>query len=136
MATEKYEDVLRFWFPLQPNTDRAAMVRQWEWWFRGGGNVEIIEHFSPLLEQAIRGELDAWSRQPRSRLALILVLDQFSHSIYQDTAQAFAQGSKACKLTLDGINNRSENKTSKKGIAEVRVLIRKAMRTLSLVVLG
>lgn len=104
MITEKYEDVLRFWFPIQPNTDQAAIVQQWEWWFRGGGNVEIIEHFSPLLEQAIRGELEAWSGQPRSRLALILVLDQFSRSIYQDTAQAFAQDSKACQLTLDGIN--------------------------------
>ncbi|MBD1864876.1 MULTISPECIES: DUF924 family protein [Trichocoleus] len=104
MATEKYEDVLRFWFPVQPKTDQPAMVRQWEWWFRGGGNAEIIEHFSPLLEQAIRGELDAWSRQPQSRLALILVLDQFSRSIYQDTALAFAQDSKACMLTLEGIN--------------------------------
>lgn len=80
------------------------MVRQWEWWFRGGGKVEIIEHFSPLLEQAMRGELDAWSRQPRSRLALIIILDQFSRSIYQDTAQAFSQDSKACKLALEGIN--------------------------------
>ncbi|HHP7232305.1 MAG TPA: DUF924 family protein [Xenococcaceae cyanobacterium] len=80
------------------------MVRRWEWWFRGGANVEIIEHFSPLLEQAIRGELDAWVHQSRSRLALILVLDQFSRSIYPGTAQAFAQDSKACKLTLEGIS--------------------------------
>jgi len=104
LITEKYEDVLRFWFPSQPSPDQAAMVCQWEWWFRGGGNVEIIEHFSPLLEQAIRGELDDWSHQPRSRLALILVLDQFSRSIYPDTAQAFAQDSKACKLVLEGIH--------------------------------
>lgn len=96
--------MLQFWFPSQPSPDQATMVRQWEWWFRGGANGEIIEHFSPLLEQAIRGELDAWFRQPRSRLALILVLDQFSRSIYQDTAQAFAQDAKACKLTLEGIN--------------------------------
>ncbi|YAG14739.1 DUF924 domain-containing protein [Nostoc sp. DSM 114161] len=80
------------------------MVRRWEWWFRGGANVEVIGHFSPLLEQAIRGELDAWSGQPRSRLALILVLDQFSRSIYAGTAQAFAQDLKACKLTLEGIS--------------------------------
>lgn len=104
MIAEKYEDVLRFWFPIQPNPDQATIVQQWEWWFRGGGNVEIIERFSPLLDQAIRGELEAWSSQPRSRLALILVLDQFSRAIYQDTAQAFAQDSQACTLTLDGIN--------------------------------
>jgi len=104
LTTEKYEDVLRFWFPSQPSPDRATMVRRWEWWFRGGANVEVIEYFSPLLEQAIKGELDAWSGQPRSRLALILVLDQFSRSIYPGTAQAFAQDSKACALTLEGIN--------------------------------
>jgi uncharacterized protein (DUF924 family) len=102
--SEKDEDVLRFWFPSQPSLSQATMVRRWEWWFRGGANVEIIEHFSPLLEQAIRGELDAWSHQSRSRLALILVLDQFSRSIYPGTAQAFAQDSKACKLTLEGIS--------------------------------
>lgn len=104
MANKNYEDVLRFWFPIQPNSDPTTIVRQWEWWFRGGGNVEIIEHFSPLLEQAIQGELEAWSGQPRSRLALIIILDQFSRSIYQDTAQAFAQDSKARELTLEGID--------------------------------
>lgn len=80
------------------------MVRRWEWWFRGGANANVTERFSPLLEQAMRGELDAWSREPRSRLALILILDQFSRSIYQGTAQAFAQDSKACTLTLEGID--------------------------------
>jgi uncharacterized protein (DUF924 family) len=104
LTTEKYEDVLRFWFPSQPSPDLATMVRRWEWWFGGGANVEVIEHFSPLLEQAIGGELDAWSGQPRSRLALILVLDQFSRSIYAGTARAFAQDLKACDLTLEGIN--------------------------------
>lgn len=104
MNTERSEAVLQFWFPNHLSTDRAAMVRQWEWWFRGGANADIIEHFSPLLEQATRGELDAWDREPRSRLALILVLDQFSRSIYQGTAQAFAHDSKACALTLEGID--------------------------------
>ncbi|MHC5937112.1 DUF924 family protein [Nostoc sp.] len=104
MITEKYEDVLQFWFPSQPSPDQATIVRCWEWWFRGKANVEVIEHFSPLLEQAIRGELDAWSGQARSRLALILVLDQFSRSIYPGTVQAFAQDSKACQLTIEGIN--------------------------------
>ncbi len=80
------------------------MVRQWEWWFRGGGNADITEHFSPLLERATRGKLDAWSCEPQSRLALIIVLDQFSRTIYSGTAQAFAQDEKACALTLEGID--------------------------------
>lgn len=80
------------------------MVRQWEWWFRGGGDADITEHFSPLLERATRGELDIWSHQPRSRLALIIVLDQFSRTIYRGTAQAFAQDPKACFLACEGID--------------------------------
>jgi uncharacterized protein (DUF924 family) len=98
------EDVLRFWFPIQPNSEQPAMVRQWDWWFCGGADADVIEHFSGLLEQATQGELDTWSREPRSRLALIIVLDQFSRSIHRLTAQAFAQDEKALALALEGID--------------------------------
>lgn len=103
MKTHQFEDVLQFWFPQSFDQDQATLVRQFRWWFRGGGNADIIQRFSPLLEQAIRGELDDWLYEPRSRLALIIVLDQFSRTIHQGTAQAFAQDSKACLLTLEGI---------------------------------
>jgi uncharacterized protein (DUF924 family) len=103
LKTEQFEDVLQFWFPNQPNSNQAVMVRQWDWWFRGGATDDVIKHFSLLLEQATQGELDDWSCQSRSRLALIIVLDQFSRSIYQGTAQAFAQDPKACALALEGV---------------------------------
>lgn len=106
------EDVLRFWFTnlnddqqANQQTDQKTMVRQWQWWFSGGGNAEIIQRFSPLLEQAVHGELDDWASEPDSRLALIIVLDQFSRAIYRGTAQAFAQDEKACSLALEGISN-------------------------------
>lgn len=103
MKNTAVEDVLKFWFPSLPDGDPAAFVRQWEWWFRGGGDTEIVARFSPLLERAIRGELDDWEREPHSRLALILILDQFSRTIYRGTARAFAQDEKASALTLSGI---------------------------------
>lgn len=103
MQTTAFEDVLQFWFPSLQQDDLAAWVRQWQWWFRGGGNAAIVEHFSPLLERAIQGELDDWAREPRSRLALILILDQFSRTIYRGTAQAFAQDEKARVLAISGI---------------------------------
>ncbi|MBW4622539.1 MAG: DUF924 domain-containing protein [Cyanosarcina radialis HA8281-LM2] len=106
------QQVLQFWFPNLPKGDtcyaqarqRAAMVRQWEWWFRGGADAEIVDRFAPLLERATQGELDSWSSEPRSRLALILILDQFPRSLYRGTALAFAQDSKACNLALEGID--------------------------------
>jgi uncharacterized protein (DUF924 family) len=104
-TNEGFEEVLRFWFSSRPSGDHAAMVRQMEWWFRGGADSEIVERFPPLLDQAKRGELDSWSDSPRSRLALIIVLDQFSRTIHRGTAQAFAQDPKALGLALEGIEN-------------------------------
>ena len=79
------------------------MVDQFGWWFGGGADAAIVEQFAPVLERATRGELDHWSYGPRSRLALIIVLDQFSRSIHRGTARAFAQDQKALALALQGI---------------------------------
>ena len=103
MLRQQFEDVLRFWFPTRPIGDHAAAVRQFEWWFGGGSNAAVAELFAPLLERAIRGEFDHWSARARSRLALIVVLDQFSRSIHRGTARAFAQDANALALALEGI---------------------------------
>jgi uncharacterized protein (DUF924 family) len=103
MPTEEFEDVLRFWFPPHVSDAHAAMVRQFEWWFGGGADAAITERFLRLLERATRGELDHWAHGPQPRLALIIILDQFSRSLYRDTARAFAQDQKALALTLEGI---------------------------------
>jgi uncharacterized protein (DUF924 family) len=103
MQTEEFEEVLRFWFSDLSSADHARIAQQFEWWFRGGTDAAICERFVNLLERAIRGDLDRWARQPRSRLALIIVLDQFSRSVFRDTARAFAQDAKALKLALEGI---------------------------------
>jgi uncharacterized protein (DUF924 family) len=100
---EEFEEVLRFWFSSLPRGNHVAMVRQMEWWFRGGADSEIIKRFPSLLERAVRGILDNWSQSPRPRLALIIVLDQFSRTIHRGTAQAFAQDHKALGLALEGI---------------------------------
>lgn len=101
MHPEDSEDVLRFWSPELSDANHAMMVRQFEWWFRGGADSAIAEQFSLLLERATRGELERWSN---SRLALTIVLDQFSRSLYRDTARALAQDPKALALTLEGID--------------------------------
>jgi uncharacterized protein (DUF924 family) len=103
MMTEESEGVLAFWFPDLSVADHARLVRQFEWWFRGGADAAIAERFAPFFARAARSELDHWSAQPRSRLALIIVLDQFPRSLYRDTAQAYAQDPKGLALALDGI---------------------------------
>ena len=102
MQSEGFEEVLRFWFP-DLSADHARMIRQFEWWFRGGADAAICERFLKLLERAIHNDLDHWARQARSRLALIIVLDQFSRSVFRNTARAFAQDPKALNLAFEGI---------------------------------
>ena len=97
------EDVLGFWFPDLSAADHAQMIRRFEWWFRGGADTAISARFAPILPRAARGELDHWAEGPRSRLALIVVLDQFSRSLHRGTAGAFAQDPKALSLALEGI---------------------------------
>src|SRR3712207_231602 len=72
----------------------------------GGPDVdrEITERFGELLEQARRGELDQWADTPRGRLALIIVLDQFSRNIYRGSRLSYSQDQKALQLALEGID--------------------------------
>lgn len=105
MPTQEFEEVLEFWFPQRVRNEHAVMVRQFAWWFRGGADAAISKRFSLLLGRAVRGELAHWAHEARSRLALIIVLDQFSRSLYRGTAQAFAQDPQALALALEGLTS-------------------------------
>jgi uncharacterized protein (DUF924 family) len=105
MPMGEFEDVLRFWFPPHLRNEHAAMVRQFDWWFGGGADAAIAERFPCLLDPATHGELDHWAGEPRSRLALIIILDQFSRFLYRGTARAFAQDQRALNLALQGIES-------------------------------
>ena len=97
------EDILAFWFPPGLDADEAAHRRQFEVWFGGGANALIAKRHAGVHAAAARGELDSWADAPRSRLALIIVLDQFSRSLHGGTAQAYAQDDKAVALSIEGI---------------------------------
>jgi uncharacterized protein (DUF924 family) len=106
MSEHRAEDVLSFWFPPASwSTDPTIVGRQVQWWFRGGADAEIAVKFGPMLAAAERGELEEWSSSPRSRLALIILLDQFSRSIHRGSAKAYANDAKALSMTLEGLEN-------------------------------
>jgi uncharacterized protein (DUF924 family) len=102
------EEVLSYWFPEDDifDADRETFGRQMQWWFQGGPAVdrEISERFGGVLEEARRGELDSWAETPRGRLALIVVLDQFSRNVYRGSSLSYAQDEKALELAVEGID--------------------------------
>lgn len=103
MRTQTPAEVLEFWFPEPRPKEHAAMVARQEWWFRGGADAQILLRFVPLHECAARGELDGWAKTSRGRLALILVLDQFSRTIHRNTPAMYAQDPKARALAREGL---------------------------------
>ncbi|MBN1587265.1 MAG: DUF924 domain-containing protein [Candidatus Omnitrophica bacterium] len=97
-------DVLDFWFgQLEGDAffpeDKASM------WFRGGPEVdeEISRRFGAAVQSALAGQLDNWKVEPRSCLALILLLDQFTRNIYRGMARAYSGDAQALELCLWGM---------------------------------
>jgi uncharacterized protein (DUF924 family) len=99
------DEILAFWFPADLNgAGEPRFVEQVKFWFRGGADEEIIRRFAEVTAHALDGGLAEWERDPRQRLALILVLDQFPRSLYRDTPRAFSGAARAerlCLATLD-----------------------------------
>jgi uncharacterized protein (DUF924 family) len=105
------EEVLSYWFPEGiDDADPQTLGQQMERWMAGGPEVdkEITVRFGETLEQARRGELDHWAATARGRLALIVVLDQFSRNVYRDSLLSYAQDEKALRLALEGIDLRMD----------------------------
>ena len=81
-------------------------------WFGGGAALdeEITNRFGVRVMQALEGELNDWAnisstpaqpaRPPLGRLALIILLDQFTRNVFRGSGQAFAGDALAQQLVL------------------------------------
>jgi len=99
------EQVLDFWFGGCGPDGALDRARQ-KMWFSDGRQHDSAIHkrFGKLHRRAARSELDAeWAATPRGRIALIVVLDQFSRHIHRGTAAAFAQDPAAQRLASAGV---------------------------------
>lgn len=96
------QDVLEFWFGEPPST-KDEMMAQIKRWFQGGPEMdaEVIERFGDAVGRALAGELDDWADEPRSRLALVLVLDQFTRNVFRGDPRTYAGDPKAQRLALE-----------------------------------
>ena len=100
MAT--IDDVLTFWFGTAPAADAAGFGARMQRWYLGGPaeDVAIRERFADTIERALAGELDGWADTPRGGVALILVLDQMTRSVFRGTPRSFAGDARAQRIAL------------------------------------
>jgi len=99
----RIDAVLNFWFREQ-NLSAPQIDRRMDVWFGEDAafDLECKKVFSDDVAAASEGKLGHWANEPRGRLALILLLDQFRRNIYRDTAQAFAMDKVALKYCVEG----------------------------------
>lgn len=99
--------VLDFWFAASGEPEHGA-VR--DLWFRKSDTTDrrIAERFGPLIEQALRGELEAWAAEPHSALAQIVLLDQFTRNTFRDTPRAFAGDKRALAAAMAMVGSRQD----------------------------
>lgn len=98
------QDVLDFW--LGDGLERGwCSDNRDDLWFAGGPKLDatIRERFGPLVEQALDGGLSAWEAEAETRLALVLLLDQFPRNIHRGQARAFAGDARAQQLVQQAL---------------------------------
>ena len=96
--------ILEFWFAdgLQtgwPTQDMKAI------WFGGGTalDAQIKSQFGEQVVKAVQGGLGQWESQPLNRLALILLLDQFTRNVFRGDRRAFEGDVRSQHLVADAL---------------------------------
>ena len=91
-----HKEILTFWFEeLEPK----------QWWVKDNDLDQlIIDRFSEVHARAIRCELYEWRKDPRGRLAEIIVLDQFSRNMFRGSSLAFAYDALSLALSQETIS--------------------------------
>ncbi len=97
-------DVLDFWFGDGLQLDWPSQDHN-ELWFGGGPAQDeaIRQRFGPLVDEALNGGLIEWETEPRTRLALIVLLDQLSRNVHRGQRRAFDGDARAQRLTRRSI---------------------------------
>lgn len=96
--------VLTFW--LEDGLQRGWPSRNLgDKWFGGGAALDqaIAHDFGDNVRSALAGDLTSWEERPLERLALVILLDQFTRNVFRSQAQAFAGDARAQALVQDGI---------------------------------
>jgi len=102
--SDKCSEILDFWFGQNVDHGLPEKDRQARWFSVDPQADELIRsRFSEDLEAAANGQYSHWCSDPSGRLAVIILLDQFSRNIYRGTARAFAYDAQAVELVFEGL---------------------------------
>ncbi len=96
--------ILQWWFGSVPAPDVPAAEIRSRWFERNLQFDKLVrERFGDLVDRALEGELVDWEPLPRARLALVMLLDQFTRNVFRDSTRAFAGDARATALARDAV---------------------------------
>lgn len=91
-----FREILKFWFDeLEPR----------QWWVKDEVlDQTIVARFAEIHAQASRCELFSWRKDPRGRLAEIVILDQFSRNMFRGDPRSFAYDPLSLALAQEAVS--------------------------------
>ena len=99
MITKNVKNIIDFWFK---ESLPEELFRQ-----KDTFDKKIRDRFFNDYEKAIINEYDDWQDDPKSCLALIILLDQFSRNLFRNNKKAFEQDHK-CRLIVNEAIDRGD----------------------------
>ncbi len=100
-----YRAVLDFWFGDGLELGWPSSPRDKLWW---GGDAELDQRintqFGESVKLALSGGLKSWAHEPASRLALVILLDQFTRNVFRGKADAFSGDILAQMLVMQALD--------------------------------
>ena len=99
MIIENAKKILNFWFK---ESLPEELFRQ-----KDSFDKKIKDRFFNDYDKAVINEYDDWQDEPKSCLALIILLDQFSRNLFRNNKKAFEQDHK-CRLILNEAIDRGD----------------------------
>lgn len=98
------DEVLEFWLGPEAERDTPSKEVSSRWWKKDPAfDAEIRRRFEPAMAAAGNRELDSWTRSPRGRLAIVVLLDQFTRNVYRNSGRMFENDAYAQSLVLDAV---------------------------------
>lgn len=97
------DQILSLWFGSARPDNALALQHKAQWFTKSPAFDDVLrQRFGAVLEAALGGSLGHWTTQgPWQRLALVVLLDQFTRNIYRNTPKSFAGDPLALALTLE-----------------------------------
>ncbi|MFT4551673.1 MAG: hypothetical protein ACI9S8_000289 [Chlamydiales bacterium] len=102
---DRWKQILNYWFAKVPDVPTYFPHDKAKLWFSKSQETDdyISKTFGDLIPLADSGVLKHWENSDKSRLALVILLDQFTRNIYRGSEQSFAYDPIALRVCLETI---------------------------------